>query len=643
MDPVNGPARIRYVFGQFSYLPHNGELHDGGKTLQLRPQVAKLLELLLRNANSTVSREEIRSHLWNDNIVVEFEEGISACVSQLRIALNEGASGTRYIHTVSRRGYKFIHPVSVLNEATGPVPGQQAAVTRPPQKPVPPAKRASWRWSTAALLAIVAAAAIATVILFNFQKMPAGLFAGHPAVRSRITIAVLPFSNLSTNRNNTVLGASIANEVIDLLGPVSPQRMAVIANTSSTHYADNNETVKIIGQALGASYVLEGSITQNQQALQISARLIRVADQSYIWGDEYALDADYKSSRYRQLVIKIATHVAALLVPDATVKPLEFTSNRDAALAFELGRYLVSQSKFDKAYAYCQRALTLDPQFAAAYVCAAQSLLARHDISRQEIEQARSLVGKSLGIDRYSATAHLVQGELDMFYDWNLAAAQAQINESLRLNPGDARAWQLYAAYLSASGQNKGMQNVMEIVGGLDPVSVRLTYNSALYFYIARQYDKAEEYARASVSLSDQNELALHILILSLLGEGKYAEASKQAVIEMRVMHAAQADIGSVQAENRRALVNYFQWYAKALSSGQPGKVTAVFLADAYMHLGESAKALETIRTTIDAHAVSILIPFISVWPSLHPLCKSGAFAAITRQLGQPGCLPPRQ
>ena len=47
MDPVNGPARIRYVFGQFSYLPHNGELHDGGKTLQLRPQVAKLLELLL--------------------------------------------------------------------------------------------------------------------------------------------------------------------------------------------------------------------------------------------------------------------------------------------------------------------------------------------------------------------------------------------------------------------------------------------------------------------------------------------------------------------------------------------------------------------------------------------------------------------
>src|ERR1051325_2792672 len=105
-DTVQEPSRVQYTFGQYVFDPHSGELNDGQKTAQLRPQVAKLLELLLRKANTTVSREEIKNHLWGSHIVVEFEEGISACVRQLRIALNDGAAGTRYIQTISRRDRK---------------------------------------------------------------------------------------------------------------------------------------------------------------------------------------------------------------------------------------------------------------------------------------------------------------------------------------------------------------------------------------------------------------------------------------------------------------------------------------------------------------------------------------------------------
>ncbi len=100
--------------------------------------------------------------------------------------------------------------------------------------------------------------------------------------------------------------------MINLLGPIAPNRMGVIANTSSTHFTKGDETIKDIGQELGADYVLEGSIAQQGHTFHVSARLIRAADQNYVWGDEYDLDANYSDGAYRQLVIRIATQVATL-------------------------------------------------------------------------------------------------------------------------------------------------------------------------------------------------------------------------------------------------------------------------------------------------------------------------------------------
>ncbi len=153
---------MHYTFGQYSFRPDSGELNDGQKTVQLRPQVAKLLDLLLRNADNTVSREDIRNHLWGSHVVVEFEEGISACVRQLRIALNDGASGTRYIQTISRRGYKFVFPVTRWKAA---VPPKRHYTTWPrvaipaPDKP-PPAGRDGHKAAYYSVAVLLAAALI---------------------------------------------------------------------------------------------------------------------------------------------------------------------------------------------------------------------------------------------------------------------------------------------------------------------------------------------------------------------------------------------------------------------------------------------------------------------------------------------------
>ena len=626
--------RVRYAFGQYVFAPHSGELNDGTKTFQLRPQVAKLLDLLLRNAGETVSREDIKNHLWGSNIVVEFEEGISACVRQLRIALNDGADGTRYIQTISRRGYKFVFPVSLVGEGAA-VPEHAAPAPAPPVPAAPPAGPHRHFQQYAIALVLTAVVLAALVGLLRYRN--ASLFGEG---EGRRVVAVLPFTNLSQNPDNALLGASVANEVISLLGPIAPERMGVIGSTSSAHFQKGNQTIRDIGQELGADYVLEGSITQQARTTHLSARLIRTADQNYVWGDEYELDANYSGSAYRQLTIRIATQVAALLAPDAAYKPSEFTGNRDAAAAFQLGRYQITQGETDKAYANCQKAAALDAKFAAAYACAARALLRTPGVSKAQIGNAHSLVTKALALDTGNAEAHLLQGELDMFYDWDMVSAGEELKDSLRYNPGDAWAWQMQAMYQVAMGQNAAMENAMDTARALDTASVNAGDNLALVSYLAGDYARAEASARTNASLNNQDGLAQHILTLSLSAEGKYAEALKQASAEMQAGQSSAVDIAAVQGGSHGSLVSYFKWYAARLAARPAGPYTALFLADAYMHLGQPDQAFAALSSTVKQRGVSTLIPFMSVWPSLRPLCTRADFLSLTQQLGQPGCLP---
>src|SRR5579859_6983567 len=635
-------TRVQYTFGQYIFDPQSGELNDGQKTVQLRPQVGKLLELLLRKANTTVSREEIKNHLWGAHIVVEFEEGISACVRQLRIALNDGASGTRYIQTISRRGYKFVFPVGVSEDglalerrAQTPAATVIPALASTPSTPPPGGLRPGHYAAVAAVVVVVLGIAASALYQRRSNSYVPGADGGPATV-----VAVLPFNNLSQNQDSAVLGASLSHEIINLLGPIAPDRLGVIASTSTAHYLKGGETIKQIGEELGANYVLEGSIAPQAGSYHVSARLIRAGDQSYVWGDEYDLDSNYSAGAYKQLVIRIATQVAALLAPNAAVKPLQFTNNRDAAVAFQTGRYLIGQGNFTQGYGDCQKAISLDPGFAASYDCAARSLLRQPQMRPEQLKQARALVAKSASLDGSAAETRLLQGALAMYYDWDLNAAGVEFKDSLRLNPGDAWAWQAYAEYLVAMGRKSGMQNAMDTAQALDPASVGASDDAALVAYLTTQYPQAESSARTNAGLNPEDSLAQHLFTLSLLGGGKYAAAVQQAAVEMRVLHAPAAAVAKVQAAGHGSLISYFQWYVAQAGQAPADRYGAVFLADAYMHLGQSDQAFAVLAATVKQRGISSLVPFLSVWPSLKPLCRRPDFLTLTKQLGQGGCLP---
>src|SRR6202012_3557792 len=125
--PKPGLAKetVVYRFGVFQFHAATLELAKNSTRLRLQPQPAKLLRLLLENANVMVSRELIHELLWKDGTIVDFETGVNRCIRQLRTALSDDAVTPRYIRTFPKLGYSFIAPVAGRDLSSPASPGSK--------------------------------------------------------------------------------------------------------------------------------------------------------------------------------------------------------------------------------------------------------------------------------------------------------------------------------------------------------------------------------------------------------------------------------------------------------------------------------------------------------------------------------------
>src|SRR5215510_8582479 len=122
MTDASGSSQIRR-FGAFELDPAVGELRKHGRKIKLQGQPVEILAMLLERRGAIITREEIRKKLWPANTTVELEHSVNAAVKRLRDALDDSAEIPRYVETLPKRGYRFIHPVETPN-AIGPTPTQ---------------------------------------------------------------------------------------------------------------------------------------------------------------------------------------------------------------------------------------------------------------------------------------------------------------------------------------------------------------------------------------------------------------------------------------------------------------------------------------------------------------------------------------
>jgi TolB-like protein len=243
-----------YEFGAYHLDAQSRMLFRDGDRVALPPKVIELLVTLIEAAGSVLTREQLLQRLWPDTIV---EEGsLTSHISLLRKALGERQTQP-VIETIPRRGYRFV--------------GQLKSVGR-----------------------------------LNNQARPAPMM-----------LVVLPFENLTEGEDkHDYFSDGLTEEMITQLARLSPDQLGVIARTSSMHYKGTTKTARKIGEELGVSHLMEGSVRRVGTRARITAQLIRVSDECHVWAQSYerslndvlALQADVARAIAREVQIKLTPH-----------------------------------------------------------------------------------------------------------------------------------------------------------------------------------------------------------------------------------------------------------------------------------------------------------------------------------------------
>jgi TolB-like protein/predicted Ser/Thr protein kinase len=337
--------------------------------------------------------------------------------------------------------------------------------------------------------------------------------AGRPLPKG---IAVLPFENLG-GRDDAPFSDGIQEDILTRLAKVGD--LKVISRTSVMPYRGAHNT-RQIGNALGVSHILEGSVQRAGSKVRVDAQLIETRTDAHVWAEQYdrdvsdvfAIQNDISRQVVDALKIQLGTEEAQRLVK----KP---TQNPEAYDAYLLGRFELNkftEEGFTKSIHHFQHAIALDPTFALAYA----SLAEAYNIigywgylpPKEAFPEAKRAAQDALSIDPHLAEGHAALAYMEFQYEWKFKEAETEFKEAIRLNPNSASARLRFFEYLGDFQRIEEAQEQLERARGLDPLSIEISFLSAAKSFFARDFDRAIEQLQKTISMEPNNSWAYHLL-----------------------------------------------------------------------------------------------------------------------------------
>lgn len=616
---MNTEAKYCVKFGLFDYNRLTGELKKGGVTIHLQAQPAKVLGLLIQRAGDLVKRQEIQEAVWGDNFV-EFDQGLNFCIRQIRIALGEQAESPVYIETVPRQGYRFIAPVSQ------PEAIAIKSEVVPHEVTLQPAPAPRKRLAMFALLSFV----LLALALGYWLKMSNVV----PVTSARQMLVVLPFDNLSPDGAQEFFSDGLTEELITQLARLNPERLGVIARTSSMRYKKDKPTVEQIKRELGIEYLLEGSVRAEADRLRITVQLIRASDQSNLWANSF--DRPQKELLNVQLEIAdaVAQALALTLLPPAASS--QNTTNSVAREAYLKGKYQLGKpgrAAAQQALAFFQQAINADPNDAAAYAGLAAAQMRQGLPPREQAAQARASLQKAMQLDDTLAEAHALFAQLALRTELNWTLARQEFELALALEPGRAATYHEYAFYFSDLGQHDEAIARLKQALELDPVSPLVQGDLGWLYLRAKRYDEAAQQCLKTLELEPTDIGARYCLFHTYLRQSKQHEALAQAREAMKLAGAKPEAMASLE---QGGLAAYQCWELQLLlDRRQREYLDPAVLAMTYADLGEPEKAIQCLQQA--ARDGSNFLASLRSEPRYDPLRADPRFTELlTRLFPQP-------
>jgi TolB-like protein/Flp pilus assembly protein TadD len=313
------------------------------------------------------------------------------------------------------------------------------------------------------------------------------------------SIAVLPFENLSDEKENAYFADGIQDDLLTNLSKIGDLR--VISRTSVMQYRGKPSNLRDIGKTLGVSNILEGSVRRSGNKVRVNVQLIDANTDEHIWANDYDEDVTDVFTLQTKLAGEIAKALQAKLSPEEksqmTTKP---TENGEAYVAYEQGLHLScayeDQAKLRQSAQLYQRAIDLDPNFALALARYSQLeswMLRTHDASPEHRAKARSLAERALELKPDLPEAHLALGFSYYYGDNNYEAALREFEIAQRGLPNESEVYLAIGAIQRRQGKWADSTANLEKAANLNPKDTWPLQNLAMNYQMLRNFDAANK------------------------------------------------------------------------------------------------------------------------------------------------------
>jgi eukaryotic-like serine/threonine-protein kinase len=452
--------------------------------------------------------------------------------------------------------------------------------------------------------------------------------------------AVLPFVDLSPQKDQEYFSDGLTEELITTLSQVSGLRVA--ARTSSFQFKGLNPDVHDVGRKLDVGAVLEGSVRRSGNRLRVSAQLINVKDGYQLWSESYDRDlADVfavQEDVARSIVAALRVRLAPARDSAFAVRP---TGDMQAYDLYLKGRFAWNQrnaTALPEAVRYLEQAVARDPKFVRAWSSLAQAYLLvvpyAGGVPADAWRKAQAAAGRALSLDSSSAEAYTALAWGNMIYGWNWPVAEQNFRRAIAADSSDPTAHQWYGDFLAGRGRLEECQAEMTRAHRLDPLSRQIGAEWAWASYLLHRNDEAEARIRQMLALDPNYAQANMKLGLIRIQQHRFPEAvaSIKRAIDLGLFYpwAASALAVAYAGAGDRAAAQHIIDDLKQRSAHE--LVPPVHIAIAYGGLGDVTQGLEWLNRGIEEHDIYIPENFFD--PLLDPLRKDPRFAPVLRRMG---------
>jgi len=404
------------------------------------------------------------------------------------------------------------------------------------------------------LLVLVAAGVLVSAIAGFFLLLPRA--SAHKIDKS---IAVLPFENLSDDKENAYFADGIQDDVLTNLSKIGD--LKVISRTSVMPYRGKASNVREIGKALGVATILEGSVRRIGNRVRVNVQLINAENDQHIWAEDYDRDLTDVFAIQTDLAKKIVGELQAKLSPaEQAQMERKPTENGEAYLAFVQAHNLFVAGvedigKLKQSEQLYARAIELDPKFALALAWYSQLeswIVHTFDPTRERREKARALADQALQLQPDLPEAHLALGFSQYYGDNDFEAALKEFEIAQRGLPNDADGYLALGAIQRRLGKWSESTASLEKAASLNPKDSWVLQNLSHNYEMLRDFDAANKTIDRGLQINPTGVGLWEIkskLAIAEKGDLSVAEQAFQSVKSMPMSNEDKLRIAGARAD----------------------------------------------------------------------------------------------